>query len=269
MLDLDAYFQRIGYTGTREPNLATLRTLHLQHPLAIPFENLDALAGRPVRLDLPALQRKLVGQRRGGYCFEQNLLFAHVLRALGFDPVALVARVVWDRGDDGTRPRTHMLLLVELEEGRYIADVGFGGLTLTAPLRLTADVSQATPHESFRILHSGDLYSLEADVAGQTKTLYRFDLQPQREIDIEVVNHFVATHPSSPFLESLMAARPARDGRLALRDNRLTVRRANGTEQRELRSAPELRAVLTQAFGIDVPEGPEIEAALGRLTGGR
>lgn len=265
-MDLDAYFRRIDYSGAREPALATLRELHLKHPLAIPFENLDPLARRPVLLDEHALQRKLVAQRRGGYCFEQNLLFARVLTALGFEPVALVARVVWDRGDDGARPRTHMLLLVEVEEGRYIADVGFGGLTLTGPLALDSTAAQSTPHETFRIVPEGEAYAVEAEVAGATKTLYRFDLQPQRAIDIEVVNHFVATHASSPFLQSLMAARAAPDGRYALRDNRLTIRRAGEVRQQVLRSGPELERVLTDVFGIDVPDLPELRAAFERIA---
>lgn len=267
MLNLDAYFHRIRYAGDAGPSLATLREVHLKHPLAIPFENLDPLAGRPVRLEIEALERKLVYQRRGGYCFEHNLLLAGALRAIGFDPVALVARVVWDRGDDGTRPRTHMLLLLELHEGRYIADVGFGGLTLTAPLALDAHGAQPTPHEAFRIVRDGSLYGVEAHVGGAAKTLYRFDLQPQRQIDIEVVNHFVATHSSSPFLASLMAARAAPDGRYALRDNRLTVRRAGAVEQREIATAAELRQVLAEAFGIEAPESPEVDAALGRIAG--
>ena len=265
-MNLEAYFRRIGYTGAPDPTLATLRELHLKHPLAIAFENLDPLARRPVRLELPALQDKLVTQRRGGYCFEQNLLFAHVLRAIGLDPVALVARVVWDRGDDGSRPRTHMLLLVDLDEGRFIADVGFGGLTMTAPLRLDAVEPQRTPHETFQIFRDGDSYAVEAEAGGLVKTLYRFDLQPQRQVDIEVLNHYVATHPSSPFLESLMAARAAPDGRYALRDNRLTVRRAGAVEQRQLASAAELRAVLAETFGIDVPNTREVEAALQRIA---
>jgi N-hydroxyarylamine O-acetyltransferase len=267
MLDLDAYFRRIGYAGDAKPSLATLRELHLKHPLAIAFENLDSLAGRAVRLDSEALERKLVERRRGGYCFEHNLLLTDALRAIGFDPVALVARVVWDRGDDGMRPRTHMLLLLELPEGRYIADVGFGGLTLTAPLALDAHGVQPTPHEGFRIVRDGTVYAVEAQVGGAAKTLYRFDLQPQRRIDIEVLNHFVATHPSSPFLVSLMAARAAPDGRYALRDNRLTARRAGAVEQREIGTAAELRQVLVEVFGIEVPDAPDVDAALGRITG--
>ena len=268
MLDLDAYFRRIGYAGSRAPTLETLRALHLQHALAIPFENLDSMLGRPIELDLPGLQRKLIEQRRGGYCFEQNLLFAHVLTALKFDAVALVARVVWDRGDDGSRARTHMLLFVQLGEGPYIADVGFGGLTLTAPLRLEPGVVQTTPHEAFRLVRHGADFSVEAQLRDAPKTLYRFDLQAQRQIDIEVLNWFVSTHPSSPFLSSLMVGRPGAGVRYALLDHRFTTRRANGsTEERDLRSGAELREVLSSTFGIDVPSGAVADAMLERLSG--
>ena len=114
MLDLDTYLKRIDYSGPRSPTIATLRALHAQHPRAIPFENLDTLLGKPVRLDLQSLERKLVQGRRGGYCFEQNLLFKHVLHALGFDPIALAARVVWERPAGELRARTHMVLLVDV-----------------------------------------------------------------------------------------------------------------------------------------------------------
>ena len=135
MLDLDAYLKRIGYSGPRNSTLETLRALQLKHPLAIPFENLDTLTGRPVKLDVTSLERKLVHSRRGGYCFEQNLLFKHVLTSLGFDVTALAARVVWERPAE-VRARTHMVLLVALDGRRYICDVGFGGLTATAPIEL-------------------------------------------------------------------------------------------------------------------------------------
>ena len=121
MVDLDAYLKRIGYTGSRAPTLDTLRALHLNHALSIPFENIDVLRGMPIELDPDSLERKLVHEGRGGYCFEQNLLFGRVLMALGFSVQRLVARVLWQRPDDGTQPRTHMLLFVQLGEGGYIS----------------------------------------------------------------------------------------------------------------------------------------------------
>jgi N-hydroxyarylamine O-acetyltransferase len=270
MLDLDAYFRRIAYSGMRTPTLATLRELQLRHALAIAFENLDALARRAVRLDAESLQRKIVGAGRGGYCFEQNLLFSQVLRALGFPVTALAARVVWERPVDEIRPRSHMLLLVELDEGRYLSDVGFGGLTPTAPLALTPGVEQRTPHETFRVVEVGQELVTEARVGGQWKPLYRYDLQPQHEVDIEVLNFFVAEHVESPMRGRLIAARAATDRRFALRDGTFTVHHLDGRrEQRELETLAELREVLQGTFGIAVPEEQAFDAALAGVLGPR
>lgn len=267
MLDIDAYFRRIGYSGSREPTLETLRALHARHPLAIPFENLDVLRRRPVRLDVESLQRKLVTERRGGYCFEQNLFFSQVLAELGYRVDGLSARVLWERADE-VRARTHMLLFVQLGEGGYLCDVGFGGLTMTAPLRLEPDVEQTTPHEAFRVRRDGREFVSQARLRGDWRTLYRFDLQQQLQIDIEVLNFYVSAHPDSPFLTRLMAARRYVDGTFALRDNQLSMHRLNGlSEQRELRSIAELRGVLTETFGIEVPVDAELDAALGRVLG--
>jgi N-hydroxyarylamine O-acetyltransferase len=267
MLDIDAYFRRIGYSGSREPTLQTLRALHARHPLAIPFENLDVLRRRPVRLDVESLQRKLVTERRGGYCFEQNLFFSHVLAELGFRVEGLSARVLWEPADD-VRARTHMLLFVQLGEGGYLCDVGFGGLTMTAPLRLEPEVEQTTPHEPFRLRRDGREFVSQARLRGEWRTLYRFDLQQQLQIDIEVLNFYVSAHPDSPFLTRLMAGRRNVDGTFALRDNRLSVYRLNGlSEQRELRSIAELRGVLTETFGIEVPVDADLDAALERVLG--
>ena len=143
--DLDAYCARIGYSGDRAPTLTTLRALHLAHAQTIPFENLNPLLGLPTPLDPASLMRKLVHDRRGGYCFEQNLLFSHALKAIGFSIVQLTARVIWNQPDGAETMRSHMLLKVDLPEGPHIADVGFGGLTLTSPLELKADLISHYP----------------------------------------------------------------------------------------------------------------------------
>ena len=130
--DLDGYFARVGYAGPRAASFDVLRELHLRHPQAIPFENLNPLLRWPVRLDTASLVRKLLDDRRGGYCFEQNLLFAHALYALGFRFRGLAARVVYNAPSSAVTPRSHMLLVVDLGEEPILVDVGFGGLTLTA-----------------------------------------------------------------------------------------------------------------------------------------
>jgi len=156
-IDLAAYFERIGFSGPARPapTLDTLRALHLLHPQTIPFENLDVLIGRPVRLDLESVQRKLVESRRGGYCYEHNLLFRSVLQTLGFRVRSFAGRVLWGRDAPEMPARTHMLLLVDLDEGTFLTDVGFGGMTLSAPLALQTGLEQITPHGAFRLDDAG------------------------------------------------------------------------------------------------------------------
>jgi N-hydroxyarylamine O-acetyltransferase len=266
-LDLDAYLERVGLSGTAGASLATLEALALAHPIAIPFENLDAFLGRPLPLDIASLQRKLVLDRRGGWCFEQNLLFGTALRALGFRPIGLAARVLWNVPDGSVRPRSHMLLLLEIDGRRYIADVGFGGLTLTAPLRLEANVAQATPHEVFRLRDNEGDFVLEAMIGDAWRPLYRFDLQPQHLADYEVSNWYLCNYPNSPFLAGVMAARADRGGRHALANFRYTRRALDGSvATRMLQGADAVRNELRASFGIDLADGPDVNAALQRLT---
>ncbi|GDB34820.1 N-hydroxyarylamine O-acetyltransferase [Escherichia coli] len=148
---LNHYFARINWLGAAAANIDTLRALHLKHNCTIPFENLDVLLPREIQLDDQSLEEKLVTARRGGYCFEQNGVFERVLRELGFNVRSLLGRVVLSN-PPALPPRTHRLLLVELEGEKWIADVGFGGQTLTAPIRLVPDLVQFTPHGEYRLL---------------------------------------------------------------------------------------------------------------------
>jgi N-hydroxyarylamine O-acetyltransferase len=266
-IDLDAYFQRIAYSGDRTPTLATLQAIHAQHATMIPFENLTPLLRQPVRLDIASLQNKLVHSGRGGYCFEQNLLLRAVLLALGFRVSGLAARVRWNVPDEVVTARGHMLLRVDLDTQPYLVDVGFGGLTLTAPLALIPDLEQPTPHESFRVLADGDGYMMQAQIGQTWKSLYRFDLQEQYLPDYEVTNWYLSNHPNSHFVTGLMVARPDVDRRYALRNNQLAIHHLNGsTERRALTKVAELRAALEDAFRITLPETPDLNSALQRLV---
>ena len=266
MLDLDSYFERIHYAGPRSASLDTLCELQRLHPLSIPFENLDTLSGRPVRLDAASLDAKLIHGRRGGYCFEQNLLFKHALGALKFDATALAARVVWERPADEVRARTHMVLLVALDGRRYVCDVGFGGLTPTAPIELIPGIEQQTPHETFRVVQVGSEFAIEAHVRGQWKRLYRFDLQEQQQVDIELLNHYVMSHADSPMRSRLLAARVAPDRRFGLGNGVLNIHHVHGaSEQQRIGSVAELKRVLESTFGVEVPAGAEVDAALARV----
>lgn len=265
-LDLAAYLHRIDYHGrTPKPDYETLAQIHLHHPLAIPFENLDPLLGRPVPLDIGSLQEKLIFSRRGGYCFEHNILLWHVLRALGFRVSGLAARVLWGRPEDAVTPRTHMLLRVELPKGTYLADVGFGGLTSTGPLLLEANVEQRTPHELFRLEREGETWRVRALAGSEWRSLYRFGLEEHLEVDYELANYYLSTSRASHFVHTLIAARPTKDGRYALLNNRLTIRERDGsTTQRQLASADEVVAVLWEQFGIEVPDRAALAETLRR-----
>ena len=267
-MDLDAYFARVGFEGERASTLQTLRELHLAHAQTIAFENLNPLLGWRVAIDLPSVEAKLVRSGRGGYCFEQNALLAAALRALGFNVTGLAARVLWNSAEDAIRPRSHMVLKIDLDGEPYIADVGFGGLTLTAPLRLLADVEQSTPHERFRLLNVDDGLKLQALIAGAWKTLYRFDMQPQFEVDYEVSNHYTSTHPQSHFRSMLIAALPVPGGRYALSNNQLTIHHIDApSERRLLSSVAEVRQVLESMFGLTLPAAAELDPALARACG--
>ena len=267
-MDLDRYLRRIGFEGRPAPDLATLVRLQALHVAAIPFENLAALAGEPIGLDLASLEGKLLEPGRGGWCFEHNLLFSHALEAIGFAIRRLAARVRWNVPDHVVTPRSHMLLRVSLPGGDYIADVGFGGLTLTAPLKLEVNLEQATPHERHRLktrdgpgMDPG--FSLEADIAGEWRELYRFELTEQLQADYEVSNWFLLTHPASQFLSNLIAARAEPGARHALRNARYSIHRPDGsTERRFLETLDELKKLLAEAFHLRVPANAALDARL-------
>jgi N-hydroxyarylamine O-acetyltransferase len=268
-IDIEAYFRRIGHDGERAPTLETLRAIVARHAEAIPFENLDPLLGRPVRLDAAALEAKLVREGRGGYCYEHNLLLRHVLVGLGFRVAGLEARVLWNAPEGAVRPRTHMLLRVELDGAPFLADVGFGGQTLTAPLRLEPDAEQATPHEPFRLVRADADGALvvQSLVRDSWASLYRFGPQEVALVDYEVANWYVSTHPTSLFVTDLLAARAAPRRRYALRNNVLATHSVGGTtERRVLATAGELRAALEGPFRLRLPDDPRLDAALAHLA---
>ena len=265
-IDLDAYFSRVGYSGSRTATLDTLARLHALHAEKIPFENLSPFAGDAVTLDPAALEAKLVRGGRGGWCFEQNLLFSHVLIALGFQVKRLAARVRWNVPAHVTSARSHCLMLVTVDGADYIADVGFGGLTLTAPLRLASGIEQSTPHEAHRITAMNDVHVLDAKVAGEWQALYTFELNEAQVADYEVSNWYLCNFPQSHFVSSIVAGRAAPGLRHALRNNRYSVHNVGGeTERRFIASVDEFIEVLEGPFDIRVPHSARLEQKLARL----
>jgi N-hydroxyarylamine O-acetyltransferase len=259
--DPDRYLARLGFDTPPPPTLGTLRALQLRHTSAFAFETIDTLLRQPVPVDLPALERKLLHDGRGGYCYELNRLFLALLQHLGFDARPLAARVI---EGDAPLARTHLSLLVTLDGVAHIADVGFGGNVPTAPLRLHDEAVQATPHEPYRLVAVDGGHLLRVQVLGQWRDLYTFDLQPQLDVDLEMGSWYVSTHPGSPFVGQLRVARTEGPGlRKTLRNGSFAIHRLGAASQRrELADADAVLQVLRDEFGLRPPPGPALRDAL-------
>lgn len=255
-MDLDAYFDRIGYRGPCEPTLDALNAITRAHTSTIPFENLDVLLGRPIELEPEKLFDKLVTRRRGGYCFEQNGLLLAVLERLGFSVVPLSARVRIDRPREYTPPRTHVFLRVELDGQSYLTDVGVGGLSLTGVLRLHDDGAQSTPHEPRRIVREGARWFHQVGYGDAWHDVCEFTLEEMPYIDRVLGNWFTSAHPESHFKSRLIVARAAEDGaRVTLLNNELKVRDRHGHARvTPITSHEHLLEVLAERFGLHLAE---------------
>lgn len=260
---MNKYLDVIGYKGTPSPDLETLTELHRLHTLKFCFENLTPFLHQEVKLDIESLETKFLNDGRRGYCFEQNLLFANELRKIGFKVRPLGARVLWNQPEDLVTRRSHMLMTVDIDGSNYLCDVGFGGMTLTTPLKFEVDLEQKTTHENFRIGSIGEDFKLQAKIGNEWKTTYRFDLQEHFQIDYEVANFFLYTHPTSIFRNNLIAAFPVEKGRYALSNNQFTFYNLKGeADKKILGSVSEIRDVLTDILRINLSALPDLNARL-------
>ena len=235
-IELDPYLERIGWQGDTRATLDVLEGLLDAHMRAIPFENLDVLLGRRIRLDLAGIEAKLIGARRGGYCFEHATLFAAVLERIGFQVQRHAARVVLVR-TLAEAPRTHMFLSVALPEGRFVVDPGFGALVPRHPFPLV-DAGARRPCASTHWMA----------LAGA-----RWVLRTLRD-GAEVDKHYTSTHPASAFVQHLMLRAFTPDGALTVMDRAVTRRRGDSTQASTLSDREALRALVRDSFGFDLPE---------------
>jgi N-hydroxyarylamine O-acetyltransferase len=256
MFDLDAYLARIGLSG--RPSIAEV---HLAHSITVPFENLDPHRGMPVSLALVDLERKLVAERRGGYCFEQNLLLKAALEALGAEVDLLLARVRFGAAPGVVRPRGHLVLRVRGEGATWHADVGFGLGTLLEPLTFGPGAEHEQAGWRFRVLEDRPELVLQTVAGEGWVDLYGFYPHPVPRIDVETVNWWTSTHPRSPFVTGLIVSTQAADGtRLALSDwggLELTERTPTATSTRPLErdAVPELLAGRFGLGGFELDSG--------------
>ncbi len=248
MVDIPAYLARLTYTGSTVPSSATLRAIHRAHLLAVPFENLDIAIGRKIVLDEEAILRKVVDQRRGGFCYELNAAFAALLRALGFQVTLLSARVSRQSGEDSPE-FDHLALRVDLKEP-WLADVGFGESFLE-PLRLETGIEQTDPAGKFRLSHQGQRLQFEkAEPETKWKPQYSFTEQPRHLQDFASMCHYHQTSPYSHFTQNRICSRATPDGRITLSGMKLILTRNGHREEKMLSSENEWTNVLRQHFAI-------------------
>jgi N-hydroxyarylamine O-acetyltransferase len=250
-VDVDAYFARIGDVDAPRRDLATLARLLRAHMHAIPFENLDVLLGRGIDLDLSALQAKLVGARRGGYCFEHATLFAAVLETLGFAIRRHSARVVLVAPRTQS-PRAHMFVTVELSEGTFVCDPGFGALAPDVPLPL---VDARPPDDATHWMARGeDAWVMRVRHDGNVVDAWVTSLEVDHPVDFVMANHYVATHPASAFRQRLMLRALTPAGRVGVMNRDVTYREEGRVRTETLADRKALRTLLRVYFGFDLPE---------------
>ncbi|MCK6626045.1 MAG: arylamine N-acetyltransferase [Anaerolineae bacterium] len=247
-MKVEAYLQRINYTGPLDPTAETLRALHQAHLLAVPFENLDIHLGRPIVPDEAAFYHKIVEQRRGGFCYELNGLFAWLLRQLRFEVTLLSARVANGNGSFGPE-FDHLTLLVQLEE-RWLADVGFGDC-FRAPLRLDEPGEQVQSLGAYRLTTEGTewvLWELSGELGWQPQ--YQFTLQPRQLTDFAEMCRIQQTAPESHFTRQRICSIATPAGRVSLSDQRLIITSNGRREERALVDEVEVQTALADWFGV-------------------
>ncbi len=251
ILDLDGYFERINYSGSREATEETLNKLHICHAMNVPFENLDVFYKKPPQLDEASLYNKIVKNKRGGYCFEMNGIFSIVLKRLGFKVTDLLAKVFVE--GIGYTAKTHQVILVEINGRKWVVDVGFGNDGLLAPLRLEENTDQKQYAHVYNLIKEPQYgYLLRKKTGDKYNNLYAFTLEECRPEDFIMSNHFTATYPESFFLLMRMCTMPTKEGRITLTDTHFKVIENGDIKETEIKNEEEFRTCLKDYFRLDL-----------------
>jgi N-hydroxyarylamine O-acetyltransferase len=247
-MDVRAYLAGIRYNGPLAPTVDTLRALHRQHMLTVPFENLDIGLGREIVLDPERFVEKIVRQRRGGFCYELNGAFAALLRAAGFHVTSLSARVS-DEGGIASKEFDHLTLRVDLEDA-WLADVGFGDNFLE-PLRLVSEIEQQDAAGSFRLIDAGERWRLERRQPDRSWRLqYDFSLLPRQLSEFAGMCRYHQTSPDSHFTRNPVCSLATPDGRVTLSGMRLIITSNGRKEEQVLEAEADWHSALRDRFGI-------------------
>lgn len=268
---LERYLQRIGLDEAPSLDLAGLSRMLAAHRQSIAFENLDIPLGRGIAIDGESVFAKLVERQRGGYCFEQNRLFSDMLAAAGFANRPLLARVWLQVQPALAPPRTHVLLLLELDGEPVIADAGFGG-SFVPPLPLVDGAEGRTPDGAAHRLRrlrpedgiagewllerAGPIAATDGRYVphGDWQPQYSFELGQVAPADLEQCNHWTSTRPDTRFTTLHVVSRVLPQGFVAMTDRRLTIYCGGETELRTIEDVADYAAILRDLFGLDIAE---------------
>jgi len=251
-MDIPTYLMRINYTDSVKPDVQTLRGLQLAHMRHVPFENLDIGLKRPIQLSEEALWNKIVVQKRGGFCYELNGIFARLLSEIGFDVTYLNARVYNHSGELGI-DFDHLALLVGIpkQSARWLADAGFGD-SFNEPLSFEERGEQVQGLRAYRLEQTpGGYITWQKNYDGLWERHYFFDLQPRNfPADYEAACLYHQTSPESSFTRGSIISRATPDGRVSLEDGRLILTSKGLREERPIAGKEEYQALLQEHFGI-------------------
>ncbi len=253
-MNIDAYLTRIGLTARPPATLVGLTALHRAHLFAIPYENLDVQFGRPVTIEIPAIYDKIVSRRRGGWCYEMNGILGWALGELGFNVTRATGAVLRSVNGDASNGN-HLVLRVELPEGIFLADAGFGdGPNDPIPVRVGALESNGFTYGIARV--DSDWWRLTTPNGGASN--FDFNLAPADETLLAQKCQFLQTAETSTFVLNAVAQRHVPRGVKIIRGRTLRYLKPDGVEDRLLASADDLVATLKNEFALDLPEVAEL-----------
>ncbi len=251
IFNIDSYLERINYKGRTSVSEETLHELHVAHTLNVPFENLDVFYKKPVLLDENSLFKKIVENRRGGYCFEMNGIFSLVLQKLGFKLINLLARGTMDGVFYSAK--THQAILVDIANKKWLADVGYGNDGILAPLLLEENIDQHQFAHTYRLIKDQKFgYVLQKKISDKYNYLYAITLDECYPMDFLMSNHFTATFSESFFIKMRMCTMPTKEGRITLTDAHFKTIINGSINEIPVANDEEFNAILKKNFKLDL-----------------